>query len=247
MARMRSPNYPSIPLEQAVDLSAKIFKGDRVNVIDKDVAAEHMGYTSLNGRTLKLLGALSQYGLLDKVGKGKVRVSSTAVSILHGEDESEKSHAILTAASSPPLFKRIREEYDAPSDATITSFLMREGFTDAAVEPVLKSYKETIAFLAARGVSESHGNDDNDSSDSYPDEQEQDDENMLDQQPDSNAHGKGATPPPPALKAVPLDFQFSTSGVALVGKTNSAADLKAFIEKLSALAALLPDETETEH
>jgi hypothetical protein len=241
---MRSPNYPSIPLQQAIELASNIFKGDRVNVIDKDVAAKHMGYTSLNGRTLKLLGALSQYGLVDKVGKGKVRVSATAVSILHGIDESKKAQAMLSAASSPALFKRIQEEYDNPSDATITSFLMREGFTDAAVEPVLKSYKDTIAFLAARGVSESHGNEASKGADSDPDEQEQDDD-MIEQQPAAQSNA-GISPHPPTLKAAPLDFQFTTAGVALTGKTNSAKELRAFVEKINALAALLPEDTEGE-
>ncbi len=245
MARMRSPNYPSIPLPQAIEFIDKIFSADRTNVIDKDVAAAHMGYTSLNGRTLKLLGGLSQYGLLDKVGKGKVRVSSTAVSILHGADQSEKNRALKDAAATPPLFKRIQENFDNPSDATITSFLMREGFTDTAVAPVLKSYSDTNAFLAASGVSESHGNAAANEADSGSDQQEQDDEDMLDQkQPITTG---GAQMSPPVFEAAPLDFQFSTAGVALTGKTNSAKDLKAFVEKLNALAALLPDEPETEN
>ena len=245
MARMRSPNYPSIPLPQAIDFVAKIFGGDRTNVIEKEVAAGHMGYTSLNGRTLKLLGGLSQYGLLDKVGKGKVRVSSTAVAILHGADEQEKTQALRTAATTPPLFKRIRENYDSPSDATITSFLMREGFTDAAVAPVLKSYKDTNAFLAANGVSESHRNDDDDGADSPPDEQEQENHEMQDQHQDT---GTGSTPPGVRIfKTTALDFQHSTNGVAITGKTTSPSELRAFGEKLIALASFLPDEPETEH
>ena len=66
MTRMRSPNYPAIPLEQAIGLVDKIFRADRTNVIDMDVAAEHMGYSGVTGRTQKLLGSLSQYGLLEK-------------------------------------------------------------------------------------------------------------------------------------------------------------------------------------
>lgn len=40
----------------------------------------------------------------------------------------------------------------------------------------------------------------------------------------------------------PLDFNLSSSGLAVVGKTNSASELKAFIEKLKALAVLLPEK-----
>ena len=39
----------------------------------------------------------------------------------------------------------------------------------------------------------------------------------------------------------PLDFNLSSHGLAVVGKTNSAAELKAFIEKLKTLLVLLPE------
>lgn len=238
---MRSPNYPAIPIKQAIDFVDKIFRADRTNVIDKEVAAEHMGYTGLNGRTLKLLGALSSFGLLDKVGKGKVRVSKVAVSILHGIDDDEKHTALVAAATTPALFKRIRDTFDQPSDKTITSFLMKEGFTDAAVGPVLKSYNETNAFLAASGVSESYGKGEREAADSVPDEDDNEDEYMetadLDE-PEAKTSKAGGVK---IYQAGPLDFNLSSSGLRITGSTNSSAQLKAFIEKLNALAVLLPE------
>lgn len=242
MTRMRSPNYPAIPIKQAIDLTDKIFRADRTNVIDKAVAAEHMGYSGLTGRTLKLLGALSSFGLLDKVGKGKVRVSKTAVSILHGIDDEEKRVALITAATTPVLFKRIRDSFDRPSDKTITSFLMKEGFTDVAVGPVLKSYNETNAFLATNGVTESYGVGQEDAPDSLPDVDEEDGGEMdtdVIEKPDAVV-GKGG-----GVKMFingPLDFQLSSTGLRVTGSTNSALALKTFIAKLTALSALLEEE-----
>ena len=43
-----------------------------------------------------------------------------------------------------------------------------------------------------------------------------------------------------------LDFNLSSSGLAVAGKTNSAGELRAFIEKLKALAALLPENDSSE-
>lgn len=245
MTRMRSPNYPAIPLNQAIGLIEKIFRADRTNVIDKEVAAEHMGYTGLNGRTLKLLGALSSFGLLDKVGKGKVRVSKVAVSILHGTEDDEKHGALVAAATTPALFKRIRDTFDQPSDKTITSFLMKEGFTDAAVGPVLKSYNETNAFLAASGVSESHGKSGPAGADSLPEEgdDEEGEDEIMDtadlEKPETKADKGGGVK---IFHSGPLDFNLSSSGLRITGSTNSAVHLKAFIEKLNALAVLLPKE-----
>ena len=44
--------------------------------------------------------------------------------------------------------------------------------------------------------------------------------------------------------AGPLDFNLSSSGLALTGKTNYASELRAFIDKLNALVGLLPDKPE---
>lgn len=253
MARMRSPNYPAIPLPQAIEFVRKIFGSDRTNVIDKEVAAAHMGYRSLNGRTLKLLGGLSQYGLLDKVGKGKVRVSSTAVSILHGVDEREKAEALWTAATTPPLFKRIRENFDSPSDATITSFLMREGFTDAAVAPVLKSYSDTNAFLAASGVTESHRNGGDEGADSPPhDDQNEDDDDMdVGALVDRGDGAKVNIPRTPEWREgqLPLNstkplFDFETVRIETI--IDNPDDLAKLIERLEQIKGMLP-QGETEH
>jgi hypothetical protein len=243
MTRMRSPNYPGIPLKHAVDLTDKIFRADRTNAIDREVAAEHMGYSGLTGRTLKLLGALSQFGLLEKVGKGKVRVSPIAVSILHGIDDDEKHKALLTAATSPALFKRIRDAFDQPSEKTITSFLMKEGFTDAAVGPVLKSYAETNSFLAASGVTESYGKGlENEKESSLDHDDLEDDDMQADEIQPAPATVKLGNPISLAsYQEGPLDYNLSTTGLRLSGTTNSATELKAFIAKLTLLAGLLPD------
>jgi hypothetical protein len=249
MTRMRSPNYPGIPLKQAIDLAEKIFKADRTNVIDKDVAAEHMGYSGLTGRTLKLMGALSQFGLLDKVGKGNVRVSKTAVSILYGTDDKERKEALAVAAGTPTLFRRIRDTFDNPSDKTITSFLMKEGFTDTAVGPVIKSYTETNSYLAQQGVTESHGGAAGADAESDPEDEDQEDDDMeqATEQPPAGTQKPGVKPG--GVRFVsngPLDFNYSSSGLELLGRTNSASELNAFIAKLQLLATMLPDETPTE-
>lgn len=235
MTRMRSPNYPGIPLKQSIDLVAKIYREDRRNAIEKEDAAKHMGYSGLTGRTLKLLGALSQFGLLEKVGKGQVRVSATAESILHGTDDAERNGALLQAARSPTLFRRIRESFDSPSDRTIMSFLMKEGFTDAAVPPVLRSYNETNAFLAASGVSESHGNDEEDDTESGFDLEEEDP--VTDQTPFAR------TPPPPPAPIVVeegdgLHLNFDLQSISVRGKTTSPSELLEFVQKLTALQEL---------
>lgn len=226
MTRMRSPNFPAIPLAQAIDLTAKIFKEDRSNVIQKEDAARHMGYSGLTGRTLKLMGALSQFGLLDKAAKGQVRVSKTAVEIIHPSDDEERRAAIARAGRSPTLFRRISGSFDNPSDRTITSFLVREGFTDRAIPPVLKSYRATNAFLAANGVTDSYGNEGADGRESSDDEEEE----AVNEQPDKDFREAKKQ-----LDDGGLDLNFDLRSISLSGRTTSPDELREFVKKLQAL------------
>ncbi|MBV9881437.1 MAG: hypothetical protein JO276_00335 [Sphingomonadaceae bacterium] len=233
MGKMRSPNFPTIPLGQAIDLVGKIFREDRQNAIDKEVAAKHMGYTGLTGRTMKLMGALSQYGLIDKVAKGQIRVSKNAVSILHWSEEGEKREAIAKAGTSPSLFRRIRDSFDDPSERTITSFLIKEGFTDSAIPAVLRSYRETNRFLADAGVSESYGQGapaDADSSSDFDEE----DEAMM-EQPIKDVAGRRDEAPADKGK---LRLNFDLRSVSVAGTTTSPAELKEFVGQLTALQEL---------
>lgn len=167
-------------------------------------------------------------------------LSKTAVSIRHGIDVEERKEAIATAGRSPVLFRRIADAFDQPSEKTITSFLMKEGFTDRAVAPVLRSYKLTNAFLAAQGASESYGKGGEVGADSASDIDGDGCEDMeVDEMELPAKKGKVIF-----LDGGPLDFQLSTAGLSLTGKTRSPKELNAFIEKLKALAVLLPDDDE---
>jgi hypothetical protein len=232
MGKMRSPNFPTIALSQAIDLTEKIFREDRTNAIEKEDAAKHMGYSGLTGRTLKLLGALSQFGLLDKVAKGQVRVSSTAVSILHPSNDGERLEALARAGAAPTLFKKVHDAFpEEPSERTITSFLIREGFTDVAIPAVLKSYRETNRFLAASGVSGSYGQDAEDDADLVLDE----DEDTPMKEATAREFQKAPTPPSDEGE---LRVNFDMRSVSLSGRTTSPEELGNFIKALTALHGL---------
>lgn len=101
MTRQRSPSYPSVPLTQAIELVRKIHKTCRTNIITRDDAVREMGYSGLTGRSLKVLAALIQFGLLERAGKGDVRVTQRAVEILHGIDPADRNEAMLEAVVAP--------------------------------------------------------------------------------------------------------------------------------------------------
>lgn len=168
MNRMRSPNYPAIPLDRAIELVGEIHRKSRANVISREAAAQDMGYSGLTGHSIKLLGALAQFGLVERAGKGDLKVTQMAVDILHGLDERVRSSAMHVAGAAPKLFQSIYERFPdgVPSENVIRSYLIQQGYADVALTPAIKSFMETNRFLELAAASESHGDDESGDADS---------------------------------------------------------------------------------
>ena len=159
MARSQSPGYPNFALPKGIEYVRNIFSADRRNPIDREVAAKHLGYAGLSGASDKVLGSLGHYGLLEKSGKGQVRVSQTAVDILHPVSPSAKKRALQDAAFSPSVFADIQAHFSdgLPSEEALKSWLMREDFLDRAILPVTKAYLGTCQYLEQEQAIESGG------------------------------------------------------------------------------------------
>jgi hypothetical protein len=155
MSRMRSPSYPSVPLMQAIDLVSKIHRSCRSNIITRENAVHGMGYTALSGRSMKVLSALLQFGLLEKAGTGDVKVTQRAVEILHGIEESDRNEATIEAAYAPQLFRDIHERFPdgIPSEGVIRSYLIQQDFVDVAISPAITAFMET--YRAVEHIRES--------------------------------------------------------------------------------------------
>ncbi len=159
MAVTRSPAYPGIALPQAIDLVAKIHASNRTNPVDREAAAKDMGYAGMTGSSSKALADLAHYGLIEKAGKGAVRVSQRAVDILYPASPSGKATALNEAAFAPALFGTLRTQFHdgIPSENNLRSYLMRTGFATSAIPFVLHSYRETCRVAQEEGATESHG------------------------------------------------------------------------------------------
>lgn len=159
MSRPQSPGYPNFPLEKAVDLVGLVFENDRRNIVDREVAAKHIGYSGLSGASEKALATLAHYNLLQKAGKGQTQVTQTAVDILHPDSEEDRAVALRDAAFSPAIFASISERFadGPPSEGALKSWLKRENFLDRAINPVTKAYLETLRYLEQQKAIESGG------------------------------------------------------------------------------------------
>ncbi|MBZ9724264.1 hypothetical protein LB554_09920 [Mesorhizobium sp. CO1-1-11] len=158
MSRLRSPGYPNFSLPAALKQAEKVFSTNRRNPMDRNSAAIAMGYSGSSGAADKAIATLTHYGLLDKVGKGEVRISQLALDILHPSPDSNRGNALLIAAFKPQLFTVLKNRFPDGhvSDTTLRSFLIREEFQNRAIDPVIKAYTETSAFLRQENAYESY-------------------------------------------------------------------------------------------
>lgn len=157
---VRSPSYPNMPLGDAISLVAKIEKLYRQSPVDREVAAKLIGYSSLSGPAAKSLAALASFGLVERAGKGEMRVTARARAILHPDNLQERRDGLVAAAFDPNLFHQLRERWPEmiPPEDGIMTYLNRQGFNQSAIRPAMRAYRDTLLFLEQEGASDSHGN-----------------------------------------------------------------------------------------
>ncbi|MGE3066309.1 MAG: hypothetical protein AB7K67_12020 [Hyphomicrobiaceae bacterium] len=146
--RLRSPNYPSISLKEAIEKIAVLYQAYQQHPATREVVAKGLGYNSLNGASATVISALNKYGLLE--GRGEdLRVSERALSILHPHTPAERIEALRDAALEPKLFADLNEKFPGgiTSDELLRNYLLRNGFAVNAVTHAIQAYRETSEFV----------------------------------------------------------------------------------------------------
>lgn len=149
--KTRSPNYPAIGLEEAVQRLKAIYEKQHRYPATRDTFAKLMGYTSLNGASATIVSALGKYGLLDGHGDN-LRVSEMGQDIvLHRKGDSEYAEALRTAAFMPAFFRELRDQYPdgLPSEHSLRATLIKRGFNPKAIDGAVRAYRDTIEFVGA--------------------------------------------------------------------------------------------------
>lgn len=155
---MRNLSFPSTPLPKAIELVEKLFQLKRRNPIDRAAAAKELGYSGITGQSAKVLSSLIQYGLLEKTGKGEVRVTSRTVAIVLPDSEKSKQSALTDAIEEFDTFQNIRERFgDAlPSKSALRSYLLQSGFSDAAIPSTIRTYLLSYQYVLETNVKDDH-------------------------------------------------------------------------------------------
>lgn len=150
----RSPAYPSISLEAAIEKAKIVWASENHNSAPISALLEHLGFSSATGTALRTIAALKQYGLLEDTGRGddrKGQLTRLAKNIIldEREDSSERDSAIREAALKPKMHQHLWGKYKGsmPSDTTLRMYLLRDmRFSTAGANALLKEFKESKAF-----------------------------------------------------------------------------------------------------
>jgi hypothetical protein len=144
-SQIRSPRYPIIGLREALEKARAVYDVDHRNRIPKELVAKHIGYNSLNGKSLGVISAIGKYGLLE--GRAdQMWISDRAIDIFeHEQSAPERVAAIKAAASEPELYQELASAFPGKvSDAALRSFLItKRKFLPDAADRAIRSYRET--------------------------------------------------------------------------------------------------------
>ncbi len=158
--RTRSPSYPYLDLQGALEKAAVLWHAEGRHAASISVVMQHWGYKEESSTGYSCVAALKKFGLVDHEGMGETRqmkLSGLALRILLDDDpqSDQRRMALREAALNPGIHEELWERYgfDLPSDQSLKRFLVLErSFNEASVDELLAEYKATMAYagLAAR-------------------------------------------------------------------------------------------------
>ena len=146
--KQRSPSYPAIDLEDAVNKARQIHKACRESAVDRDSLATIIGLSPRSGGAMRAIASLVSYGLLQSgAKKGEVGLAPLAMEFMFGETNVERGEAARQAALNPSIFKTLAEKFTADTpQGTVEAYLCRNLFTADAAKRAAATYARTMKF-----------------------------------------------------------------------------------------------------
>ncbi len=147
----RSPNFPSMSLGDAVEAIKKVHAAEGRSKVPRLMVVKPLGYTSINGRSLSVLGALKAYGLIE--GRSdELRISQEGFILANAPvDSVEYREALLASFRAPSAFQLFTEEDEGASADTLKWKLQKAGFQADSAERLVRVYRESRDLVNAAG------------------------------------------------------------------------------------------------
>ncbi len=160
--RLRSPPYPALPLQRAIERAEQLYRQERDHAVPLSSAARAWSVSPTSSSPITIAGALRQYGLIEYDGDGnskKLRLTHEALRILLDRIPTSPSRldAVRRAFLKPKIFAELWENWksDLPSDQTMLNYLVLERrlaeqapYSEQAATELLANYRASMAFAA---------------------------------------------------------------------------------------------------
>lgn len=149
MGRLKSPQYPSYSLPQAISNAHIIYRQVADSAFLRPEFAIYMGYQSGNGAADKSIGTMRQFGLLVIPAPRHLVLSRAAILYFEDVSWSNSTSTPLEMYHIPELFEQIRAHFGANYVVLdeLYPFLEKLGFSDRAIKPIYHSFNETMLFI----------------------------------------------------------------------------------------------------
>lgn len=152
--RVRSPNYPSIDLEEALYKAEQLYDKEKTHFTSVDVAAKHWGYKSEATGGSKVVAALRAYGFAETEGKRerrKIKLSDSGRRAVLGKRMKGKDFRkiLQEAALRPSLHAELWDKWGAelPSDDAMSYYLVTDRrFNERFVADFIGKYRHTLEY-----------------------------------------------------------------------------------------------------
>jgi hypothetical protein len=164
--RTRSPNYPVIDLEVAIDLATKFEKIARRHPYPVLAAIEKAWEMKPgSSRGLQLVGALKQFGIITDEGAGemrKIKLTDAGARVI--ANVSNKKEILRELALMPKVHVDLWNHYDGnslPPDETLTHYLQfdyQPPFNPDSIDSFLKQFRKTIEFSGLDSIEDNYEN-----------------------------------------------------------------------------------------
>ena len=167
--RVRSPNYPFIPLEEAIEFAKILYRNQKQYWVAAEVAAKDWNFRSAKTSYMSQhVAALTAYGLIDIKGEGEskeIKLSDLAFNIIIDErpQSADREKLIIEAALKPAIFRKIHDAYpsELPVEHTLDWELKTKyKFNPDSVKEFLKIFNKTLGYAKVykSGIMEEQNN-----------------------------------------------------------------------------------------
>ncbi len=150
--RHRSPNYPGMDLEAAIEATRTLYDQVKRGKFTPEDATKAWGYTSASGPVRVKLAALRQFGMLEGKKGEKPTLSRLGLTfVLRNRSSREYQEALSRAAMNPPLFANAMEAKPNASDSALREWLlMDQNFSDEGAGRFVEVFRSTNQLVGLK-------------------------------------------------------------------------------------------------